>query len=553
MKPDLEQASQVASGDILAVDDNPANLLAIEAALTGVAGTLVKVDSGERALKALLERDFAVVLLDVQMPGMDGFETARLIRSRQRSRHVPIIFVTAFSRDDEDILKGYSLGAVDFLFKPIVSEVLRAKVSVFVALREHAVRLQQQEKLLREHEQRAQEQRFAEKRRQELEEMNRRLETADRRKDEFLAMLGHELRNPIAPVLNGIALLTHHLADDARLQKTLGAMERQTRHLARLVDDLLEVSRVTSGKVELRREPLQIGPVIEQARAMSAPLMEEKHHELLVDVQAPETTVVGDSVRLAQVVSNLLNNAARYTPEGGHVSLTSRPVDGHVEIQVKDDGQGIPEELVDSVFDMFVQATPGGGGLGIGLTLVQRLVTMHQGTVKVHSEGTAKGCTFTVTLPVSGNEQARGRGATESHVPAPSQDALRVAVVEDNEDIRDTLADLLSMWGHEVATAENGEKGVELVLSMRPDVALADIGMPVLDGYGFAAKVRETMPPEVLYLVAMTGFGQAEAKQKAMEAGFDAHLVKPVGARSLESALKQVRARRGRASEEKAP
>src|SRR5688572_9570166 len=284
--------------DILVIDDNPANLLAIEAALAGLGLNLVTAQSGADGLRQLLERDFALILLDIEMPGMNGFETARLVRGRLRTRHVPIIFVTAFSRDDREILEGYALGAVDFLFKPIVPEVLRAKASVFVELRRRTDEVARQAELLREAERQEHKRRLAEERQRwesealreqmekekanaaatahkaaelartvaalervesELMERQRQLEQADRRKNEFLALLGHELRNPLAPIVTGLELIRSRPFDDPILRKACGALERQVGHLTRLVDDLLDVSRITTGKIDLRRERVTIG------------------------------------------------------------------------------------------------------------------------------------------------------------------------------------------------------------------------------------------------------------------------------------------------------
>ncbi|HUH00783.1 MAG TPA: response regulator [Kofleriaceae bacterium] len=539
-----ELVEVVQTGDILVVDDNPSNLLAIEAALSDIAGQLVKVSSGADALRALLERPFALVLLDVQMPNMDGFEAARLIRSRGRTQHIPIIFITAFGRDEAQVLRGYELGAVDFLFKPIVPEVLRAKASVFVALQRHTAEVARQAELLRRHERREHERRLTEERRRWEGALLRRkvaeLADADRRKDEFLAILGHELRNPIAPIINGLAVLA--ASDDPEvITRARKAMDRQARHLARLVDDLLDVSRITSGKIELRRELVPISAIIDAAIAMSRPLIDEKGHHLAIDVADPALAVLGDAVRLTQVVSNLLNNAARYTPSGGRIEIECAQEGERVAIRVSDNGQGIAPGLIGSVFDMFVRASPEGSGLGIGLTLAARLVEMHGGAISVQSDGVGKGCVFSVKLPVAQADElaAKPRKAT-APVAASGRGNLRIAVVEDNADIRETLRDLLEVWGHHVQTASDGRAGAELVIRERPQVALVDIGMPELDGYEVAARVRHALGSNAVRLVAMTGFGHQEARDRALEAGFDTHIVKPVDTKSLRQMLQDI-------------
>lgn len=268
--------------DILVVDDDPNNLVAIEVALGDLGARLVKASSGTEALRHLLKQDFALILLDVQMPSMDGFETARLIRARDRSRHVPIIFITAHSHDDDAVLKGYDLGAVDFLFKPIVPEVLRTKASVFVELQRRSSEIARQAELLREHERREHDRSLAEARQrweaESLRRINGKLKEADRKKDEFLALLAHELRNPLAPIVAALEVIRLADADPALLMRSRAIIERQVVHLTRLVDDLLEVSRITNGKLELCRERIEIGAVVAQAIATSEVALQEKRH-----------------------------------------------------------------------------------------------------------------------------------------------------------------------------------------------------------------------------------------------------------------------------------
>ncbi|NLE87301.1 MAG: response regulator [Myxococcales bacterium] len=563
--------------EILVVDDNRANLVAIQAALFGLGGRVVTASSGPEALRRLLERDFALLILDVQMPTMDGFETARLIRARQRSRHTPIIFVTAHHRDDRDVSQAYQLGAVDFLFKPIVPEILRAKATVFLQLQERTREVARQSQLLREHERRRHELELAEARRRweedalrrrmeserriaadmarradelartvaeleraerELTRMNRALAEADRRKDEFLAVLAHELRNPLAPIVNSLGVLKLLLGDapDPGVRRAEEAIERQTRHLTRLVDDLLDLSRINSGKIELRTERLRLNDIVSQAVALAQPSIEQRRHELRVHLLESGGEVVADAVRLAQVLSNLLNNAARYTEPGGVIELTCAQDETHARVTVRDSGRGIPPELLDKVFDMFVQEQSGGGGLGIGLSLVRSLVRLHGGTVTVASDGLNRGSAFTIELPRAGTQQS----LQPSELPSPLPPALprRVVVVDDNQDVRETLGELLRGWGHEVVLAADGAEGVDRILEFRPDVALVDLGLPVLDGYGVALAVRAAQrdAPRTR-LIAVSGFGRDADKQRALESGFDMHLVKPAAAEALLRAL----------------
>jgi signal transduction histidine kinase len=534
-------------GDILVVDDNPANLIAIQAALGDFEGRVVRAQSGTEALGLLLERDFALILLDVKMPSMDGFETARMIRSRKRSRHTPIIFITAHGRDDQDILAAYQLGAVDFLFKPLVAEVLRAKVSVFVELQRRSTEISLQAELLREAERREHGRALEEERRRwEAESLRRQmdeLEAADRRKDEFLAFLGHELRNPLTPIVAGLELVGQRLGilhpSDAALLATCRTMQRQARHLTRLVDDLLDISRINSGKIELRSGLITIQDVIDQAITTSRPMIDERLHHLTVEVPADPLAVRGDSVRLIQAVANLLNNAARYTDPGGRIRVQCMERDDFVEIHVVDNGRGIAPEFLSRIFDMFVQERDStAGGLGLGLSLAARLITMHRGTLTAHSEGPGRGSEFVVRLPIE-HEVGQSDAVVPSTRPPPpgAQKALVIALVDDNPDIRDMMQQLFSMWGHEVQAAAGGEAGVDLILRLKPNVAFVDIGLPDVDGYTVATRVRSALGSNPLRLIAMTGFGRDSDRKRAHQAGFDLHLPKPADIDSLKRAL----------------
>jgi signal transduction histidine kinase len=535
------------AGDILVVDDNLANLVAIEAALGSLGGEVVRAGSGREALRVLLERDFALVLLDVKMPSMDGFETARMIRARKRSQHTPIIFVTAHGRDDHDMLAAYALGAVDFLSKPLEPDVLRAKAGVFVELQRRAAELARQAELIRRHERREHERTlFEERARWEAEALRRQMEQlaeTDRRKDHFLAVLSHELRNPLAPLVTGLELLRTQLADypelDARVSRTRLIMERQVQQLSRLVDDLLDISRISSGKIELRKAALAVHDVVDQAVATSRPHLDGRKHTLSVELPDSPLILHGDAVRLVQVIANLLNNAARYTAPGGRVTLRATRQGDTLELRVKDSGRGIDPDQLESIFDAFAQvkqAGSGGDGLGLGLTVVRSIVGLHEGSVHALSTGPGQGSEFVVRLPLQ-TGLAADSGKT---VSTPARDAgrsLSVVLVEDGEDIRELIADLLRDWGHAVTVASDGRAGAELVINTQPDVAFIDIGLPVLDGYEVAARVRAAPLPKAPRLVAMTGFGQESDKQRALAAGFDHHLVKPASVEALKAAL----------------
>jgi signal transduction histidine kinase/DNA-binding response OmpR family regulator len=716
---------------VLVVDDDEKNLRALSALLARVPAEVVAARSGEEALRHLLAADFAVILLDVQMPGMSGLETAALIRERERTRRTPIIFLTAFTRTETQVLGAYRLGAVDFMTKPIQpEEVLREKVAWFVEAHRQAARLEAERARaraaeVREHERavadarrrgeqealRAEMQRqreltarlnganerlhvvssiasgllFAEDpervlpqlsdvlaarlgvhayllhrataggalvlaahgglpegaldrlaafsaatslfgaaaarrepivvdgaagaegwpelpalglsaaacfplvatdrllgvvtfgsrdvrqlesdllaalelsaehfsaaldRARLLDELRGRAEElaeADRRKDEFLAMLGHELRNPLAPVLNGLQILREEgAAPDAR-RRALDAADRQVRHLVRLVDDLVDVSRIRTGKVELRSGAVELARIVEDAVAAVEPLARGQGQELAVELPDRPVRTTGDAVRLTQVLENLLHNATKYTDPGGHIRLAATVDAGQIVVRVVDDGIGIAPDLLPRIFDTFVQgkqpANRERGGLGLGLTLVRSLVEMHGGSVSAASDGPGRGSAFEVRLPVRPEAQAEPAPRRNGHVRGRS---LKIAVIEDNVDIRDTVRDLLELAGHHVRVAADGPAGVQLLIAEQPDVALVDIGLPGLDGYEVARQVRGVCATR---LVALTGYGGHGDRERAAAAGFDAHLVKPVELEELAEVLDRLAPDRGSAQQ----
>jgi two-component system, sensor histidine kinase len=532
---------------ILVVDDSPGNLVAVEVALADLGGRVVQASSGDEALRVLLDQDFALILLDVKMPDLSGFETARLIRERKRSRHTPIIFITAYSRDDQDVLAAYKLGAVDFLFKPFEAEVLRAKAAVFMDLHRRTMEVAQQAGLLREHERREHAYALDEQRRHwEEESVKRRIaELAEeaRRKDDFLAVLGHELRNPLSPILAGLEVLERSLAGtdvDPLVQRTRERIQRQVEHLRRLVDDLLDASRITSGKVELRKAPVSIQSVLDDAVAIARPIIEARRHQLSLALPEPAPTLEADAVRLTQVFANLLSNAASYTDPDGRIEVRGSTGDGWVEVAVIDSGRGIPPELLPRLFDMYTQERSGEGGLGLGLAVARRLVELHGGSIQVRSEGPGRGSEFVVRL-LRSEEPGEPVVEAEASATGAAEGAPRlvVAVVDDNQDLREGTAELLALVGHTVEGAKDGQSGIELVLRLRPDVALIDISMPDMDGYAVARRLRQELGEACPRLVAMSGHGLEAQRRRAREAGFDAYLIKPCPLEELEKTLRR--------------
>ena len=355
------------------------------------------------------------------------------------------------------------------------------------------------------------------------------LRDADRRKDEFLAVLAHELRNPLAPVRNAVEILRASESASPHVQWTHDVIDRQVRQITRLVDDLLDVSRIARGKIELRRGRIELSAAVRQALESSRPLIERSGHELDVRMGSDPIFINADLARMAQVISNLLNNAAKYTPPGGRIWLQARRRETNVELCVADNGIGIPEGMLARIFDMFTQggvADRAQGGLGIGLTLVKRLVEMHGGTIIARSEGPGRGSQFIVTLPLD-EADVHEPHAASPQPPAAIGTSRRVLVVDDNRDAADSLCLLLATRGHEIHVAYDGLEAVGAAIAFDPDVVLLDIGLPKLDGHDAARRIRSARGSSVL-LVAVTGWGQEEDRRRSREAGFDFHLTKPV-------------------------
>jgi signal transduction histidine kinase len=506
----------------LLVDDLEENLVSLEALLRREGLSLLKARSGPEALELLLQYEVALALLDVQMPGMDGFELAELMRGNERTGRVPIIFLTAGHTDRQRRFRGYEAGAVDFLQKPIEPDILRSKADVFFEL------YRQQQLLAFQ--------------RDELRAYAAALKEADRRKDEFLATLAHELRNPLAPISNGL-----HILRLSRDEKVIGEvrdmMDRQMTHLVRLIDDLLDVSRVSQGKIALRKERIAVQDAVRSALEASHPLIEAGGHALSLRLPQAPVWLEADHTRLAQIISNLLNNAAKYTPDGGRICLSARAEGGAAVIEVADSGLGIPPEMLPKVFELFTQINRNldrsQGGLGIGLALVRQLVEIHGGTISAESDGAGKGSTFTVRLPLAAAQEAGESAAREA--PDAAEGALppclRVLVVDDNMASAKTTGWMLEMMGHEYSLAHNGLRALELARELVPDAIMLDIGLPIINGYEICRELRKDPAFNGTALIAQTGWGQERDKREAVEAGFDHHLIKPVKLGDLSAIL----------------
>jgi len=658
---------------ILLVDDEPRNLDALESILESSGCVLVRAQTADEALLAVLQNDFAAIVLDIKMPGTDGLELAQLIKRRKRSQHVPILFLTAHRLDERDVLQAYGVGGVDFLNKPINPDILRSKVSVFVNLfrttgalasavealnAEVAERQRAQEELriakdelesrvlertaelaranreVRDNEERlrlalavaqvatwewdlatgkmrwsadpevvfgfpsgsfgpnhrishavhpddvvtletalhramktgdfeaeyravrpdgtvvwiADRGRVVQDsnsqptrilgvsvdltRRKRLEEA---LLESDRRKDEFLATLAHELRNPLAPVRYAANVLGLKGPQTQELRWAIEVIERQTQHMARLIDDLLDVNRISRNTLELRKASVELSAVISAAVEASKPLMEANHQQLKINIPSEPVYLHADAVRLAQVFSNLLNNASKYSkrPEGGGtISLTADHDATEVTVAVTDSGIGIADGMIPKVFDMFTQVGrsigQSEGGLGIGLALAKRLVEMHGGSIEARSDGLGKGSAFFVRLPV---HQPSGQKASTSSTSVPVDQAARkrrILIADDNLDVVETFEIMLQTLGHEVHTATDGIQVLERAEQFKPEVIMLDIGMPKLDGFETARRLRQQAWARDTLLIAVTGWGHETDKRMSAEAGFNAHLVKPI-------------------------
>jgi signal transduction histidine kinase/DNA-binding response OmpR family regulator len=704
---ELAASGSTGKANILVVDDNPDKLLVLQTILDELNENVVVASSGKEALKLILAMEFAVILLDVKMPEMDGFEIAALIRGRKKFAHTPIIFVTAYA-DEMHTSEGYSLGAVDYILTPIVPEVLRTKVSVFVQIfhmtnkirqqaeerialvREQAARAAAEDAirrstflseasqvlssslaveetltgltrfavpylgdlcavvLLEDHGEIRQTQlawtagrggpvtiqqatvvRLSDEKiaevlarslsRSEVQVLDldngqialaadsgaasqallplgfalgklavfplrargrqlgallvgvstsrsfnsadlaiasdlagrtaialdnallySKIQSADQRKDEFLAMLAHELRNPLAPIRSAVEVMRDVGNQAPLLTWGRDVIGRQVEHLTRLVDDLLDVSRLTQGKIRLEKQPVDLSWVIERALEVSRPSIDSHKHHLQVKLPEAPVYLDGDPVRLAQVFSNLLNNASKYTPQEGEISVNAELVENRVLVRIKDNGCGIPADTLPFVFDLFTQANRSlarsEGGLGIGLTLVRNLVEKHGGSVEARSDGPGKGSEFIVGLPVLKGKPAIAviKGDSDKAVEPP---VLRILLIDDNIDANETLATLLTLSGQEVRTALDGRTALQIAAEFKPHLVFCDLGLPGMDGYEVMRLLREQSGDAMPVSFALTGYGRAEDHKLTSEAGFNGHLVKPVDFARLQEVI----------------
>ena len=498
-----------ASARVLVVDDN-ADMRDYIARLLRPHWTVEIARDGVDALAAVRAGRFDLVLADVMMPGLDGFGLLRELRSDAATAEIPVVMLSARA-GEESRISGFEAGTDDYLAKPFTGRELVTRVRSQLAL--------------------SRARSFQAAAVRDLVAARAEAERANAVKDEFLAMLGHELRNPLAPIVTAVELMAAR--GDAALERERSIIERQVKHLVRLVDDLLDVSRITRGKITLQREEVDLADVVAAGVETASPILEQRHHAVVVNVPRGRFLVLGDRARLAQVVSNLLTNAGKYTNPRGRIDIAASADGNRVVLRVRDNGMGMPAELVPRVFDLFEQGARtidrADGGLGLGLAIVKNIVSLHGGTVTATSAGLGSGSEFVVRLAQMRSEDQPAR--TETPVPltnAGPSGARRILIVDDNEDGADLLDEALRMMGHTTRVAHDGPEALEAARDFGPDLALVDIGLPVMNGYEVARRLRAAPDRKCPTHVAVTGYGQESDRLRSRDAGFDGHLVKPI-------------------------
>ena len=512
---------------ILVVDDRADKLLAYEVMLAELKQNIVCVRSGKEALRRLLREDFAAILLDVNMPGMDGFETAALIRQRQRCETTPIIFVSAINDTLTHISRGYSLGAVDYILTPVVPDILRAKIAVFVDLFKKTEQIKRQAE---ERESLIREQAIAEHARVEA-------ERASEAKDRFLAMLSHELRTPLTPVLASVFMLEREDNVPKVMHESLQLIRRNVELEARLIDDLLDLTRISKGKVQLSFEIVDAHTLLRNALEICQFEIEQKKLELRSEFAATKVYLQADPARLQQIFWNLIKNAVKFTPHGGKLSIrTTNNGDGQFRLEVEDSGCGIDPEVLPRIFHAFEQAGRTQlGGLGLGLAISKALVEAHHGSISAESQGRDSGATFTALFPTC------ERNAIPKSSDAPRSTAkrrsVRLLLVEDHEDTNRSLTRMLRRRGYEVHPANDIRSALDIAARKQFDVLVSDIGLPDGSGIDLLKALRAKRD---VFGIALSGYGMEEDIRRSGEAGFSHHLVKPVDLNKLDSIIQEM-------------
>ncbi len=513
---------------ILLVDDN-ADMRDYVKRLLGPHYVVETAVDGVEALRLARAHPPDLVLTDVMMPNLGGFGLLRELRADPKLKLVPIIVVSARA-GEESRIEGLDRGADDYLVKPFSARELAARVHSHLALHRLRAQTEQEREILLQREQQA---RAA-------------AEEADRAKDEFLAMLGHELRNPLSPILTSLNLMQMRGSDSFRREREI--IERQVHHLVNLVDDLLDVSRITRGKIQLKLEPIELITVVVKAIEMASPIIEQRMHHLIAIVPPVGLQLRADPMRLSQVICNLLTNAAKYTEPGGNIWIRADREDGQIVLRVRDNGIGIAPAMLPRVFDLFSQGARAldraQGGLGIGLTIVKSLVELHGGSVHARSEGVGKGSEFEIRLPAAEPTETAARASATAAGPVAvdhSMTRTRILIVDDNQDAAEILSEALRETGYQTRVAFDAPSALETVGAFNPDIVLIDIGLPAMDGYELARRLRANPELTSVRLIAVTGYGQESDRRRALEAGFDDHLVKPIDLDRLHAMLREQR------------
>ena len=495
---------------ILNVDDDEASRYAKSRVLKRAGYEVIEAASGNEALRILKNSLPQLVLLDVKLPDISGLEVCQKIKQDPYSSHVMVLQISASHVTVPDRVQGLECGADSYLTEPVESTELLATVRALLRLY---------------------------KREEENRQLLAQLREADRQKDDFLATLAHELRNPLHPIRGAVDRLRLDAQLDPEVQFSRDVIDQQVDHLTRLIDDLLDIARITRDKLELKKERLCLADVLRCAVDSSRSFLESRGHQAIVTLPPDTVQVEGDMVRLTQVVVNLLNNAAKYTATGEKIWLSARVDGGCAIVSVKDTGVGIEPDKLPHVFEKFYQVDSSlersQSGLGLGLTLTRRLVELHGGTLEARSEGLGKGSEFLVSLPIVSDQESSPPAELVPSNGGKSQGYLRILLVDDGARTRELYSMLLRRRGHAVETAADGETGIEMVKSFHPDVVLLDVAMPRLNGFNTCSRMRELPSGKNIVMIAVTGWTREEVQRRADESGFDGILVKPVGVQEI--------------------
>jgi signal transduction histidine kinase len=471
-----------------------------------------------------------LIVTDVMMPKVDGFGLLQAIRSDRKLADVPVIMLSARAGEEARV-EGLHAGADDYLIKPFSARELVARIRVHLEGARATRKIEDQARQLKEAT-------------VEAERARALAESANRSKDEFLAMLGHELRNPLSPILTALQVMRMRGADS----REQALIERQMGHVMRLVDDLLDISRITRGKIDLRKSRVELSQVVVHGLEIASPLLEQRRQRVDLDVDGDGFPLHVDPDRMGQVVANLLTNAAKYSERGTTIHVRAEGDGQRVRLRVRDEGIGIAPDMLHRVFDVFYQEPQSldrsKGGLGLGLAIVRSLVDLHGGTVSARSDGPGQGSEFIVELPLASAFEPlafASSGKATTPIPLPSAqrgNGKRILIVDDNEDAAESIADLLRDLGNEIETAYDGPAALRIAKVFKPEVCLVDIGLPAMDGYELARRLRESQDLATgARLIAVTGYGQDADRERSRQAGFDSHLVKPVNLDVLSDAV----------------